>query len=140
VASTTGIELGPDSCVLVGGRPGTGGVVDVRALRVMEAASWPTTEVAQTEALRELRTSKRFPRAARVVVWGLPEEPPADEAISRAGLRPFTAAGFRVEAVMTPPQALAILAAARPRPSGGGAVAWLALNMHGAAIAIVRGG
>jgi hypothetical protein len=139
VASTTGIELGPDSCVLVSVRPGAGGAVDVAALQVIEPASWPTSDVAQTEALRDARLRKRFPRAARVVVWGLPEDRPADDAISRAGLRPITAAGFRIDAVMTPPQALARLAAARPRGSGSGAVAWLALNMHGAAIAIVRG-
>jgi hypothetical protein len=140
VAGTTGIELGPDSCVLVGVRPGAGGAADVVALRVIEPALWPTSDVAQTESLRDARRSKGFPRRARVVVWGMPEEPPADAAISVAGLRPITAAGFRVEAVMTPPQALALLAAARPRSSGSGAVAWLALNMHGAAIAIVRGG
>lgn len=139
MASTTGIELGPDSCVLVGVRPGAGGAVDVAALRVIEPASWPATDVAQGEALRDARRSKRFPRTARVVVWGLPEEPPADAAISLAGLRPITAAGFRIDAVLTPPQALALLAATRPRSSGTGAVAWLALNIHGAAIAIVRG-
>ena len=53
--------------------------------------------------------------------------------------RPILAAGFRVESVLTPPQALALLAASRPR-SGNGAVAWLALNMQAAAIAIVHDG
>ena len=53
--------------------------------------------------------------------------------------RPILAAGFRVESIVTPPQALALLAASRPR-SGNGAVAWLALNIQAAAIAIVHDG
>lgn len=139
MAPTTGIELGPDSCVLAAARAGAGGVIEVSSLRVIEKARWPTTDVAQGEALREARRAHRFPRAAHVVAWGLPEEPPADSAISRAGLRSITAAGFRIDSVITPPQALALLAGGRPRGAGTEAVAWLALYMHGAAIAIVRG-
>ncbi len=51
----------------------------------------------------------------------------------------FWRPGFRVESIVTPPQALALLAASRPR-SGNGAVAWLALNIQAAAIAIVHDG
>jgi hypothetical protein len=61
-----------------------------------------------------------------------------DGASTRAALRFIEAAGFRIESVLTPPQALARLASLRPRQNSADAVAWLALNVHGVAIAIVR--
>ena len=139
MASTTGIELGREACVLAGVRPSRTGIADVVALHTIESGAWPTLDVALIETLRGVRRGKRFPRNARIVAWGLPDDPAGDEATARWLQRPILAAGFRVESILTPPQALALLAASRPR-SGNGAVAWLALNIQAAAIAIVHDG
>lgn len=139
MAATTGIELGPDSCVLAGVRP-AGTVLDVSAVHVIEPAAWPLHDVALAETLKAARRGKRFPRSARVIAWGLPEPLSPDDPVVRAALRPISAAGFRIDAVLSPPQALACLAAQRPRTAPGTTLAWLAINTHGAAIAIVRDG
>jgi hypothetical protein len=138
MASTTGIELGRESCVLVGVRSSGAGTADVMALHTIETGAWPTMEVALVEVLRGLRRRKGFPRNARIVAWGLHDDPAGNAAVALQ--RPMAAAGFRIESVITPPQALALLAASRPRHTGEDAVAWLALNMQGAAIAIVHDG
>ena len=140
MASTTGIELGRESCVLVGVRSSGPVTADVMALHTIEPGAWPTMDVALVEMLRGVRRGKNFPRNARIVAWGLHDDPAGNTEIVRALQRPIVAAGFRVESVITPPQALALLAASRPRHAGDGAVAWLALNMRGAAIAIVHDG
>jgi hypothetical protein len=49
-------------------------------------------------------------------------------------------AGFHLDEVITPPEALALIARQHQRTSGREGAAWLALNRHGAAIAIVHGG
>jgi hypothetical protein len=142
VAAITGIELGPDSCVIVAARRGKG-AIDVSALHVVEPSEWPQHDAAVTAALDTARRAKRFPRRANVVVWGLPEDASAHDATSRASVRPITDAGFRVNTILTPSQALAALAKSRAARGSAGiieAVAWLALDTHGAAIAIVRGG
>jgi hypothetical protein len=140
MASTTGIELGRESCVLAGVRPSQTGIADVVALHTIESGAWPTLDVAFVESLRGLRRGKGFPRNARIVAWGLPDDPAGDDTTARWLQRPILAAGFRVESIVTPPQALALLAASRPRPFGSGAVVWLALNIQAAAIAIVHDG
>lgn len=130
----TGIELRPDSCVLthVSRR---GRVTRLSAAHLIEPDQWPASEWLLSEELEHARKAKKFPRRARVVMWS-----DADHlSPGNAAFAPLTRAGFRVEAVMSPPQALARLAAARTRPAGSGAAAWLALNRHGAAIAIVSG-
>jgi hypothetical protein len=137
MSSATGIELGPDSCLLARVRLGRRGV-EIAALHVIEPSAWPSQDEALAEALRSVRRKKRFPRAARVVAWGLPEGATADDPVTRAALRPLVAAGFHIDAVLSPPQALARLASGHAR-TGGEAVAWLALNTYGVAIAIVRG-
>lgn len=138
MASTTGIELGPDTCVLAGVRTTRSGS-EIVALHTIEAAAWPAQDVVLADMLREVRKSKKYPKRARVVAWGMPEDP-ASDAVSRAAMRPLVDAGFRVERVVTPAQALALLAAMRVKPGVQAGVVWLALNMHGVAIAIVRGG
>ena len=139
MGSTTGIELGPDFCVLVAVRPRGAGSADVLALHCIERSEWPLRDTGVTDALRAARAAKKFPRKARLVVWGLPEGATRDDPAAAAILRPVIAAGFRADAILSPPQALAALAATRPRPGASGPVAWLAVNVHGAAIAIVRG-
>jgi hypothetical protein len=137
MASTTGIELASQSCVLVGVRPGRAGTGDVLALQTIGPSEWPANDTTLAEVLESVRRAQRLPRRAAVVAWGLPDDS-MDGASTRAALRFIEAAGFRVESVLTPPQALARLASLRPRQNSADAVAWLALNVHGVAIAIVR--
>lgn len=139
MARTTGIELGPDSCVLVGVRAGRG-TANLFALHTIEPGAWPAHDVALATALRDARRKNRLPRRARVVAWGLPQSASPDDPMTRAALRPLLSAGFKIDSVLHPPEALAALASLRPRTADGTAVAWLALNMHGAAIAIVAHG
>ena len=136
MSGITGVEFGPASCVLVCARR-RGDVIDVSAAHVFERAVWPTDPGRAAELLTQVRHEKRFPRAARVVAWALSEGAAAAQAAPRALLGPLTAAGFRIEAVVTPQEALATLAALRPR-AGPVASAWLAVNRKGAAIAIMR--
>jgi hypothetical protein len=138
MTGTTGIELGPDTCVLAGVRTTRSGA-EIVALHTIEPASWPAHDSVLADVLRDVRKSKKFPRRARVVAWGIPEDA-TPETVSRAAMRPLVEAGFTLDRIITPPQALAILAGTRVRPGAEAAgVVWLALNMHGAAIAIVRG-
>ena len=134
--NTTGIEIGPNSCVLTAVRVGRRGAAIV-ALHVIAPADWPAQDLALAELLRSVRRRKKLPRAAHVVAWGLPGVG-AEDPRSRAVLEPLVAAGFRVDALSGPVQALARLAD-RDARTGEGAVAWLALNRSGVAIAIVRG-
>lgn len=136
MGTATGIEIGPDACVLVALRPRRGGPAEVRAFHAIERSEWPPTGSALVAALTALRRSRRLPRRARVVSWRAPDGTGLHDPAADAAVRPLAAAGFRVEAILSPPEALARLAASRPRE---GAVVWLALNVHGAAIAIVRG-
>jgi hypothetical protein len=136
---STGIEFGPDSCVLVAARRG-GATTDVSALHVLEGAAWPSHDVAITSALKISRRAHRLPRHAAVIVWGLPDDASFQEPSTRAAVRPVSAAGFTVRHVLTPPQALAALAATRPDVNPDAAVAWMALNTYGVALAIVRRG
>ncbi len=137
LATISGIELGTDSCVLVRTRQ-VGAATEVSALHAVYAAEWPSQDVALAALLRRIRRDERFPRRARVVGWQMPDSASPSDPATRAALRPLVAAGFRVDALVSPPQALALLAATRPG-RGDAAAAWLALNRHGVAIAIVRG-
>ena len=137
MASITGIELGSGSGVLVSVRPGRAGAGDVLALHAIGPSEWPANDSTLSEVLASARRAERLPRRAAVVAWGLPDDA-MDGASTRAALRFMEAAGFRIESVLTPPQALARLASLRPRQDSADAVVWLALNMHGVAIAIVR--
>jgi hypothetical protein len=116
----TGIELSAESCVLVEvrrrkGKPRLG------AVHLVEAPEWPA------QSLSRARRQKRFSRRAVVVSWS------ADS----AALDPLIEAGFTIDAVLTPEEALGKLAFEQSRDHE--AVAWLALSRVGAAIAIVHG-
>ncbi len=137
MGSATGIEIGHDSCVLVGVRPRRGRPTEVRAFQIVEGADWPAQHAALPALFRLVRRTKKLPRRARVVAWALPDGANLRDPAAVSVLRPLTAAGFRVEAVLSPAQALAALAGTQRRTE---ATAWLALNIQGAAIAIVRGG
>ena len=138
MASHTGIELGPDRCVLAGVRT-AGSTSEIVALHTIDPDDWPAHDAAFTELLREVRKAKRFPRRTRVVAWGLPEDSLTDQT-ARAATRPIADAGFTIDRVVTPPQALAMIARTRRRPGvHSNGVVWLSLNTHGVAIAIVHG-
>jgi hypothetical protein len=121
----TGIELTADSCVLVDVRR-EGGLPRLEAIHVVEPSQWPP------QGLARVRRRKHFPPQAHVVAWTS-----ADEA-----RRLLRRAGFAIGAILTPEQALGVLAVERATlggPVGGVASAWMALTRQGAAIAIVRG-
>lgn len=133
----TGIELAPNSCVLVKVRRGRG-APRLSALHVIEPAEWPEQDLAAGEMLGLIRRQKDFPRHAFVVGWRIQDSASAADPATLAALRLLLDAGFVIDAVATPPRALGALAGDRARPSVA-ATAWLALERHGAAIAIVRG-
>lgn len=134
--SVTGIELGADSCVIARVRPGRE-TVRVSAMHGLYEGDWDT-ERTLSQSLRDVRRSKKFPRRARVVAWGLQNN--ADDLSTKAAVASLTEAGFVVDAVMSPPEALLRLAQQRPRAAGREDAAWLSLNRHGAAIALVHNG
>jgi hypothetical protein len=138
MASTTGIEIGPESCTLVDVRPGAAGTAVVRAIRSVGSNEWPAHDATQIDLLRSIRRTNRLPRRAAVVAWSLPGDG-VDDTSTRTALRFIESAGFRVDSILTPPQALARLARMRRRTGSSDATVWAALNEAGAAIAIVRG-
>lgn len=132
MSHSTGIELGPAACVLVRARRGTAGIGGVQV--VERSAGGP----ALVAALRAARFAGQLPRRARVVSWGLSPSAAQDDPASESVARLLSDAGFRVEAVMTPGEALARLAATSGRMPIDAPVAWVSIHIHGAAIAIVR--
>jgi hypothetical protein len=128
VSGVTGVELGPDCCVLVrGGRLGAHRTVAAAAS--IPSSAWPPDRQTLVERLRELRRSHDLPSRARAVAWG------DDRSVA-----PLIDAGFEIGAVLTPAQALARVV--RPRTVGAppqSAIAALSINTHGAVIAIVSG-
>lgn len=119
----TGIELTADSCALVDVRSGSR-LPQLAAAHIVPPSEWPP------QRLGRVRRKKRFSAHANVVAWS------ADP----AALRPLRQAGFTLDAVVTPEQALGLLAAGRDRSETGAATAWIALSRHGAALIVVRGG
>jgi hypothetical protein len=138
MASATGIELCPDSCLLAGIRPLRGGEAEISALRRLEGPSWPTQDHLVVEALRTARRDTRLPRRAFVVAWEFNERSAARPEPHDV-LTSIEAAGFQIVSVLTPSEALRRLASTPPSSSRETAGVWLALNKCGAAIAIVRG-
>jgi hypothetical protein len=132
--SITGIELGPDYCVLLRARQ-RGSAIEIGALRIIEPDDWPGDPAAQAALLDEARRELGLPRRTTVVAW--------DRATF--GTRSLDAmlreAGFAVESVISPADALALLAWSRSthRAAHPGATAWLSINRHGAAMAVVDG-
>jgi hypothetical protein len=117
----TGIELTPDSCVIVDVSRG-GKLPRLSALHVVDPADWPP------ENLSQIRRQRPFSSHAHIVQWD--DDP--------AGLAALVDAGFVIDVVVSPEQALAVVARERNRPQSSGATAWLALSRHGAALAILR--
>ncbi|HET7220529.1 MAG TPA: hypothetical protein VFJ02_20895 [Vicinamibacterales bacterium] len=140
----TGVELGPDSCVLVrSGRDGSRTAVssarifgpgDARATRHMRDSH------AFANALRQAREEAGLPSHARVVAWGVPGAPSQLDLEHLPEIGPLVAAGFAIDGIVSPAQAMARLVNARKIDTSRMAVAVVSLNTHGAAIAIVSNG
>src|SRR4051812_49358209 len=137
MASTTGIEIGPDSYLFAGVRPIDREDANVLALRRFTASEWPADQRLFVDSLRTIRRDHRFPRRAVVVLWNAADR--VDGAVRHDPVVSLEAAGFQTVSVMTPPQALARVAKTMSRGAPSDAIAWLALNRCGASIAILRG-
>jgi hypothetical protein len=135
--AVTAVELGPDTCVLVRAAL-RGADVRVADVEILDPAAFPGSD-AFVASLQQSRRKMNLPRRARVVLWGLPDgATPRDPAV-RSLVAPLAAAGFRVQRVVSPCNALSALARIRtPRPDG--AVGWLAVDRAGVAIVIARPG
>ena len=136
MSGVTGIELGPNYCVLVrGGHAGSQQTVSTASTLLLSASSGDRQS--RVDRLREARERGDFPSRARVVAWrsGSPTAPN-----DIAALAALAEAGFEIGLVLSPSQALGRMVRARSTvASTGTAVAALSLNNHGAAIAIVAG-
>ena len=114
------------------------GEVVVSAAELLDPASFPG-ENAFTAALRKTRRLLRLPRRCRVVLWGLPEGANRKDIAVKPMFASLTAAGFTVDRVVTPCNALAALARVKAA-RGDGATCWVAINRGGVAIVVVRPG
>jgi hypothetical protein len=137
MATITAIELDGDTCTLarttVRRRE-----VTVSAAELLRLTSFPGAD-AHVAALRNSRRTLRLPRRCRVVLWGLPDgASPRDPAAAEA-LAPLVAAGFKVERVVTPCNALGALSRVKSARADD-AICWVAINTAGVAIAAIRPG
>ena len=114
------------------------GEVRLAAAEILDPAAFPGIE-AFTMAVRQTRRSLRLPRRCRVVVWGLPDGANRRDAAVKPLIEPLTAAGFKVERVVSPCNALAALARLKTS-RGEGSTCWIAINRGGVAIVVVRPG
>jgi hypothetical protein len=136
MTSITGIELGPDCCVLV--RTGRrGSRTTVAAARALISARSSNGLAA---ALRRVRRDEHFSARARVVAWGVAAADSATDPALVSELSPVVDAGFEIESILSPEQALARVVRARGIDTSLTAVAAVSLNTHGAAIAVVSRG
>ena len=136
MSGVTGIELGPNYCVLVrGGHAGSQQTVSTASTLLLSASSGDRQS--RVQLLREARERGDFPSRARVVAW---RSGSATAPNDIAALAALAEAGFEIGLVLSPSQALGRMVRARSTMAPTGtAVAALSLNNHGAAIAIVAG-
>ena len=137
--AVTGIEIGTDTCVMVRARR-VRGAIQISAVDGLQPSGVLSADVRAGDHPGRVRRQRHFPRRARVVAWRLHGSASLDDAATKVILSPLLEAGFRVEELLTPAEALVELARSRRDVPGRGAAAWLAVNRHGAAIAIVHGG
>jgi hypothetical protein len=137
MATITAVELGADMCALA--RTAVrGGAVQLLAAETLDPAAFASLD-AFTDAVRQTRKALKLPRRCRAVVWGLPDGAGRKHPAVKPLVAPLTGAGFRVERVISPCNALAALARLK-MPRGEGATCWLAINRTGVAIVVVRPG
>jgi hypothetical protein len=135
MSSVTGIELGPDYCMLVRTERRSGRTAVVAA-QAVTSAEWSDDPDTLVDVLRRARRRNRLANRARVVAW-VPQA--SHDLARREELAPFVAAGFEIESVLSPAQALARVVRTTQPDVNGSAVAALSLNAHGASITIVSG-
>jgi hypothetical protein len=114
--------------------------VEVSAVYGLEPDEGPDPRTPLSDHLRDVRRMVGFPARARIVAWGPHQSASATDPATRVSLAPLLEAGFQIEDVMSPPEALAALARQRPEVRGRDGSAWLAVNRHGVALAIVLDG
>ena len=115
-------------------RPGAGPTIT--SARTFEVAN----RRALATALGRARRDDGFESRARVVAWGPPSSQVALDLDHLPDVAPLVEAGFEIEAIISPPQALAMLLESLRVDSRRAAVAAVALTPHGAALAIVHHG
>lgn len=126
MARRTGIDLSSANAALVHVREGQHGP-ELRGFALVDASGDLDAVAAE---LRQARRQYRLPRRAEVVAW--PGEPRADAA---------NRAGFAVERVISPPDALSRVARMQPTaPAPDTVTALVALHLDCGALAIVRDG
>ncbi|HEY3884269.1 MAG TPA: hypothetical protein VGL62_03605, partial [Vicinamibacterales bacterium] len=133
----TAIEFGADTCAIARTNARRGAVA-VSAVETLDPRAFPGSD-ALAKGLRQARRSLKLPRRARVVLWGMPDGANRKDPAVAPLLAPLVQAGFRIERVVSPCNALGALSRLRtPRPNG--ATCWLAINRTGVAIIAVRPG
>lgn len=137
MATITAMEFGSTTCAVARASLRRGGVF-VSAMEVLDPTAFPGTEAFST-GLRQARKALKLPRRLHAVVWGLPDGVDRKDPAVAPVLAPIVNAGFRVERVVTPCNALAALARLRT-PRLNAATCWLAINRDGVAIVAIRPG
>src|SRR5258708_30429036 len=135
MAGRGGVEVGGDAGGFAGTSVGHGGV-RLPAAEILDPTAFPGMD-AFTVAIQQTRRALKLPRRCRALIWGLPDGANRKDPAVKPLLAPLTGAGFRVEAVVSPCNALAALAR-RKTSRGEGSVCWLAINRGGVAIVVVR--
>jgi hypothetical protein len=137
VPRLTAIELSGDACVLVAVRIRRA-AVDVERIEMLDPSVFPG-EGTLSAALAGTRRTRNLPRRARVVLWGIPDAASPRDPDVEERLAPLRDAGFQIDRVVSPQNALAALARLRiPKPEG--ATIWLAIDRSAVAIVAARPG
>jgi hypothetical protein len=137
VPRLTAIELSGDACVLVAVRIRRA-AVDIERIEMLDPSAFPG-EGALSAALAGTRRTRNLPRRARVVLWGVPDAASPRDPDVKERLAPLTDAGFQIDRVVSPQNALAALARLRiPKPES--ATIWLAIDRSAVAIVAARPG
>ena len=137
MARLTAIEISSDTCVLVKTSV-SGTSVEVGGVQVIDPAAYPGGGTFAA-TIRQGRRAGRFPRRARVVLWGMPEGAKPDDPSVSPQLEPLIGAGFRIDRAVTPCNALAALARVK-RPKTDNPVIWIAIDRGGVALIAMRTG
>jgi hypothetical protein len=130
----TSIELADDMGTLVGTSV-HGTTVTVDAIERLDREAVPGMG-GFTRALEQARGMLDLPRRARVVLWDSRTTPPGETA---PAVQPLTAAGFHVERVVSPCDALAALGRTR-RPRFDATLLWAAVNRSHVAMVVMQPG
>src|SRR6266571_2382690 len=136
MVSLTAVELGADICSLARTSVHRGDV-QLLAAETIDPAAFPGI-ASLAVAIRQIRRSMHLPRRCRAVIWGLPDGASRNDPTVTPLLAPLVSAGFKVERIVSPCNALAALG--RLRTARQGATCWLAINRGGVAIVAVRPG